>query len=592
MKSIRVILIVATALAIISCFYAFYFAEIKATYSQPAPPEGYGDINGDGLVSYDAENAYKHDFWLLYAFLDEYGPWDVNQDGITNGDDVNETQKFWTGSVNFTHLRADINWDDRVNVMDLWYILRFWNEMQTPAMTQERINQIVSHLNTTMLSPSEIMYRGDVDGDGYLTVYDVYLVIQYAKGAITEFPVEEGANLPPVAKLDKEIYDTSPYKETAFDASQSYDPDGSITGYRWIISNSSGNVYDSGYISSSIFTYTFPYPKDTYATYTLTLYVQDNDGAIATDSAKIFVWRGINQPPVAVLNQHEYYIDVGDTVTFDASASYDPEGFPITFNWYINLQPVYDDFGDYPTFTYTFDDPNLIDKAIVTVKVKDLAGDVGYDSAVVYINRTVYLNLTWSPRNPVVGDTVYFDASASYVEGATITGYSFTIDGKYSSGWKTSPYYKYTFYSQGEHSVRLTVMINDRVMWSKTWYITVSSPYEPSIIVEGEKIAGKTLTITVYYPYDAIDWINIDFGDGTMTSSPAHLNTNQYSFTHAYSRAGTYTIKANILTVSNKQVTLYETVEIKAKTSYWLYIAMGSIALFGISYYAYRRKKK
>jgi len=692
-KIILVLLVIS--LSIFALFIFNESGEVKSVYSQPAPQEGYGDINGDGVVSYDVNDAHKHDFWLLYAFEDEYGPWDVNEDGITNGDDVQEIQKFWTGAVNYSHLRADINWDDRVDVMDIWYVLKFFNETKTEPMSQERIDQITSHLNVAMLSPQEIMYRGDVDGDGALTEYDVYLIIQYAMGAIDKFPVQEqisslisfscpnnlertcfgtkhtydfsdvytitlisakisyssfgmndmlyvesskdnqnwnvlsfypmsssnteininlplnykemryirfrvaygfaelrgssgtaitsgggGVNLPPVALLDKEYYDTLPYRDITFDASASYDPDGKIVGYRFVIRNSSGVVADSGFITSPTFTYRFPYPSGLSASYSLILTVKDDDGATANDTAVIEVYRGTNQPPVAILSKHEYHINFGDTVTFDASQSYDPEGLPIKFNWYINMQPVYDDFGDYPTFTYTFDDPDIFDKAVVSVKVKDLAGDTGYDHAVVHINRTIYLNLTWQPEKPSVGDTVYFDASGSYVEGATITAYAFSIDDSFVSGWKNEPYYRYTFYTPGEHKVTLSVKINDAFIYSKSWNITVISEYtEPTIIVEGDLKVGSELRITVFYPFK-VDWINIYYGDGDSESSPS-IDGNQYTFTHTYKNEGVYTINASAHFGFNQYAYVETTITIRGETppspDWWLYITIGIV---------------
>ena len=695
-KSIMLMLFIAS-LSLVSLFIISQTVEIKVSYSRPAPPGGYGDINGDGYVTYDYSNIHKQDFWLLYAFYDEYGPWDVNEDGICNAGDRDEILKFWTGSVNYTHLRADINWDDSVNVNDIFYMLKFWNETKTEPMTTDRINQIKKHLNATYpFDIQEIIRRGDVDGDGMLTDYDVYLIIQYAMGAIDKFPVQEqipslisfscpnniertcsgtkhtydfsdvytitlisakisyslfgmndmlyvesskdnqnwnvlsfypmsssnteininlplnykemryirfrvaygfaelrgssgtavtsgggGVNLPPVALLDKEYYDTLPYRDITFDASASYDPDGTIVGYRFVIRNSSGVVADSGFITSPTFTYRFPYPSGLSASYSLILTVKDDDGATANDTASILVYRGSNQPPVAKLSKHEYYIDWGDTVTFDASESYDPEGLPIKFNWYINLIfPVYDEFGDYPTLTYTFNEGDkYINKAVVVVKVKDLAGSESFDVAVVYINRTILFNLTWTPKQPFIGEEVFFDASGSYVENATITAYEFIIDGKYVK-WKKEPYHYYTFYSPGEHTITLGLYINNKFLLTKTWNITVISTYtEPTIIVEGDLIPNNELRITVFYPFK-VDWINIYYGDGDSESSPS-IDGNQYTFTHTYKKEGVYTINASAHFGFNQYAYVETTITIRGETppspDWWLYIMIGIV---------------
>jgi len=174
----------------------------------------------------------------------------------------------------------------------------------------------------------------------------------------------------------------------------------------------------------------------------------------------------------------------------------------------------------------------------------------------------------------MVGDTVYFDASTSFVKGATITAYAFTIDGKFS-GWKSEPYYEYTFYSAGEHTVKLSVMINDRfINESDPWNIIVSSAQQnSSITVTGEAVAGKPLTITVYCP-KLINWITIDYGDGETETSPTSLFTTYYTFTHTYQDAGVYTITAQIHSLY-EDITVDTTVVIESPSIAWWWVAIG-----------------
>jgi len=240
--------------------------------------------------------------------------------------------------------------------------------------------------------------------------------------------------------------------------------------------------------------------------------------------------------------------------------------------------------------TYTFNEKDkYFDKAYIFVKVKDMAGETAFDVAVVNISRTISLNLTWTPERPLIGTEVYFDASGSYAEGATITSYSFLIDDKYSSGWNKDPYYRYTFYSPGEHKVTLSVKLDDSIIKSKTWTINVVSEYtEPTIIVEGKLKEGNELRITVFYPFK-VDWINIDYGDGTKEGSPL-INANQYTFTHTYEHGGIYTINATALKGFGSYAYAETTIEIKETTppppDFWLYVIIGivGVVIIAISY--------
>ena len=723
MQRERLVAIILITVIFVSLVYVFY-PKIRVTaYQRPAPPDGYGDINGDGYVTYDTgSSAYKHDFWLLYAFIDEYGPWDVNEDGIANTTDISEITKSWTGSVsyvmNLSHQRVDINWDSRVDVMDVWYVLQFWNETKTEPLTQERINLIKSHLNVDMLSPDEIIYRGDVDGDGELTEYDVYLIIQYAMGAIDKFPVETQVNetiffmcpdndekscdgyihtydlgdnyyiycivvdidleikyqtfdilylkispdgnnwtkayqwiinsdtnkvygttqinkkaryiryelnskwvtefisskgyalvkvaggLPPVAQLDKTVYYATSGDTVTFDASASYDPDGYITGYRFIIKSGDVIVVDSGWITSPIYSYKFVTTTD--KTYSLTLVVMDNDGLTANATASISI-RGVNHAPVIVLSQNEYHINkLPATITFDASNSYDPDGEPLQFRW--KVFGFYDtEWGDYPTFTYTFDEKTwaFIDMWYVYVYARDGSG--GTESAIITVyfdvNVTVNINLTWTPAKPYVGDTVVFDASRSYVEGVnmTITDYAFVIDGNFY-GWYKTPYKRYTFKFAGYHTVEVRVMLDGNRIISgvdNIWNVYISPYYDTeAIIVSGDMVSGKPVYVQVVSP-NLIKRVEVWFGDGFYDSKD-DVSSVSYTFTHTYAISGVYTVNAKIYDYNNNVVTVSKSIRIyspedfeeKEKILAWIIVAGITIPIAIVGYVAYRRWKR
>jgi len=111
-------------------------------------------------------------------------------------------------------------------------------------------------------------------------------------------------------------------------ASASYDPDGYITSYFWDFGD--GNTGSGVTVSHS-------YVDD--GEYLVTLRVVDDDGAAGSKKASITVK---NRSPVADLAASATILDKKETVTFDASPSYDPDGTIVAYSW---------DFGDGTTAT-------------------------------------------------------------------------------------------------------------------------------------------------------------------------------------------------------------------------------------------------
>lgn len=104
-----------------------------------------------------------------------------------------------------------------------------------------------------------------------------------------------------------------------FNASASYDPDGSLISYFWDFgdgTNGTGVMIDHTYADNG--------------TYTVTLNVTDNDGATATfNEAKTVT----NRPPTASFTESATTVYIGDLIYFNASASYDPDGIIVDFFW-------------------------------------------------------------------------------------------------------------------------------------------------------------------------------------------------------------------------------------------------------------------
>jgi PKD repeat protein len=106
----------------------------------------------------------------------------------------------------------------------------------------------------------------------------------------------------------------------SFDGRASYDPDGSVVSYAWDF----GDASPMASTPQAMHTYTM------LGTYTVKLTVTDDQGATASDTLKVTVVN--NLPPVAKPGPDQK-INPGDMASFDGSASYDPDGTVVSYDW-------------------------------------------------------------------------------------------------------------------------------------------------------------------------------------------------------------------------------------------------------------------
>ncbi len=106
-----------------------------------------------------------------------------------------------------------------------------------------------------------------------------------------------------------------------FDASESYDPDGTIVSYAWDFGDdaSSATVSDWHWYSAP-------------GTYTVTLTVTDDDGATDTEVRTVQVGP-TNQPPVASFGFSPPSPVIGEQIVLNATSSYDPDGTIVSYLW-------------------------------------------------------------------------------------------------------------------------------------------------------------------------------------------------------------------------------------------------------------------
>jgi len=325
-------------------------------------------------------------------------------------------------------------------------------------------------------------------------------------------------NQPPVANAN------GPYNGTVnvpltFDGSASTDADGTIASYSWDFGDGGS---DTGVSPTHIYI--------TDGTFNVALTVTDNAGDIGTDATMAVIGLG-NQPPVADANG-PYTGIVNVALTFDATASSDPDGTIASYSW---------DFGDgstgtgpTPTHTYT-----AVGTYNVTLTVTDDAGatdSVGTtaDIAPAVVNQPPVADAN-GPYSGTAGVAILFDGTASSDADGTIVSYSWAFgDGTTGTGASSSHIYG----ADGNYTVTLTVTDDQGATDSTTTTASIGAVNQPPVSNPNGPYSG-TVDVPVMFdgtasndPDGSIVSYNWNFGDGNTgsTASPSHVYTVDGTF--------------------------------------------------------------
>jgi PKD repeat protein len=239
-------------------------------------------------------------------------------------------------------------------------------------------------------------------------------------------------------------------EEVTFDGSASSSPNGPITRYDWDVHWSSEHLEACCGRTERL---TFAVP----GAHVIYLRVRDSQGGEAEASRTIFVRPapGGNLPPSGRIAWTPQNPRIGQEVTFDATASRDPDGQIVRYLWDFdgNGNPQE---GIGPTATWTFRSGGEHTIGLY-VEDDDGAGDIATRKIIVDGPPTATFTVT--PPAPFVGQQVTLDATGSSDPEGPIARYEWDLDGNgsFETDNGPQPIRTTSYATPGERFVRLRV---------------------------------------------------------------------------------------------------------------------------------------
>jgi len=298
-----------------------------------------------------------------------------------------------------------------------------------------------STLSHTYSDPGEYNVTLTVtDSAGYENVTNVSITIE---------------NVPPTADAGQDL-ETVAGTTVTLDGSESTAGDAHDTlSYGWDL-DGDGTDEESGP--------TVDYRYSEAGTYNVTLTVRDGDGGSDTDNVTVTVDPD-TQAPVADAGGNQT-TTVGQTVQFDGTDSADNVGI-VSYEW---------TFGDGTTAAGPEPDHAYATEGAyeVTLTVRDDAGNVGNDTAIVTAENAEPIADAGPNRTVVTNETVTFDGSTSSdPDGDALTyEWDFDGDGTFETTGQTA---SYTYTTNGTDTVTLRVSDDDGGVDTDTTAVTVES---------------------------------------------------------------------------------------------------------------------
>ncbi|BFU94326.1 MAG: hypothetical protein NTNFB02_10480 [Nitrospira sp.] len=183
-----------------------------------------------------------------------------------------------------------------------------------------------------LANPTSAAPSFTVDRDG---TYTAQLIVNDGRQNSAPDTVKiSTANVPPVANAGSDQTGKALGSLITLNGSASSDPNGDPLTYNWtLVSKPAGSGADLPNPTSASPSFTV----DRDGTYTVQLVVNDGTQNSAPDNVNITT---VNEPPVAKAGPDQTGKALGSLITLNGSASSDPNGDPLTYNWTLVSKPA------------------------------------------------------------------------------------------------------------------------------------------------------------------------------------------------------------------------------------------------------------
>jgi PKD repeat protein len=333
---------------------------------------------------------------------------------------------------------------------------------------------------------------------------------------VTSAPV---VNHNPVARITANPTTVYTGDTVSLSSTGSYDPDGDTLTYSW--NTSSGTPA----------TFTTPSGTVSYSTIgakTVNLTVSDGKGGTDLAQATIMVQKRPG-PPVAILNVKPTAV-VGEVIPVDGSASYDPDGGPLTYSW--TTIGAVGSIGKTSKGNISYSSSGI---KTITLTVTDIEGYTSTVSQNVNVSDVSVPLPTATPPpanlSPVAvinmpdtalaGDNVSISGAASHDPDGSIASYSWSVVGAANgiTGVSGNTYYN----TAGTYTVYLTVVDNSGATGSASKTIVITPP-----AIQADIKYSDTMKVNRKITLD---------GSGSVSHPKFPINNYSWSITPVYGAA-------------------------------------------------------
>jgi hypothetical protein len=262
---------------------------------------------------------------------------------------------------------------------------------------------------------------------------------------------------------------------------------GSIAKYEWDLDGVAGYELDTGAVASATTSYAAT------GVHNVSLKVTDNCGGSDTTPGSVFV---NNTPPTASFTVTPNPAAIGATVTFNGTASSDTGGSIAKYEWDLDGDNTFEtDTGTVATTTKAY----TVGKTyFVKLRVTDNNGATNVTFDNLRVNAKPVPNFSYLPVDPLVGQQVTFDGTASADPDGTVASYQWDLDGN-GSFEATGPNPTHTYNSDATVNVKLRVTDSDNTqsdVLARNVRIQANKPNAGFTYAPHDPLPGQAVTLT------------------------------------------------------------------------------------------------